>query len=292
MQGHDQNSRVPEKIGDIVAKDSIQLYLRDIGQIPLLTPDEESNLAAKVQKGNRDARRKMIRANLRLVVSIAKRYAHFGVPFLDLVEEGNIGLMKAVEKFDLAKGCKLSTYATWWIKQSITRALANQGKTIRIPMYMVEKLSSLNKITAELMQSFGRKPTDAELGKVLGVGVKKITEMRQIVLGTSSLFASIGEDGAGELIDIVPDMDAILPPRTVSHNLLREDLKDLMEQLPPRECKVLCLRFGIKDGKAKTLEEIGRDMEISRERVRQIEALAVKRLRKMLKEQKREFEDY
>ena len=275
-----------------MGKDSVQLYLRDIGQIPLLTPEEEIKLAKMVRNRNREARRKMIRANLRLVVSIAKRYAHFGVPFLDLVEEGNIGLMKAVEKFDLAKGCKLSTYATWWIKQAITRALANQGKTIRIPMYMVEKISSMNKIANELMQTLGRKPTDAELSKMLGISQKKISEMRQVTQGTSSLFASIGEDGAGELIDIVPDMDAILPPKTAAANFMREDLRDLMEQLPPRESKVLCMRFGIKDGRAKTLEEIGKDLDISRERVRQIESLAVRRLRKMLQEQKRQFEDY
>ncbi len=275
-----------------MAKDSIQLYLRDIGQIPLLTPEEEIHLAKLVKKKNGEARRKMIRANLRLVVSIAKRYAHFGVPFLDLVEEGNIGLMKAVEKFDLAKGCKLSTYASWWIKQSITRALANQGKTIRIPMYMVEKITSMNKITAELTQKHGKKPTDHDLAKVLGVPMKKIAEMRQISQGTSSLYASIGEEGAGELIDIVPDVDAIVPPKNVAANFMRQDLSELMEQLPPRESKVLCLRYGIQDGRAKTLEEIGEDLDISRERVRQIESLAVKRLRKMLKEQKRKFEDY
>lgn len=275
-----------------MAKDSIQLYLRDIGAIPLLTPEEETKLAKLVKKGNAEARRKMIRANLRLVVSIAKRYAHFGVPFLDLVEEGNIGLMKAVEKFDLAKGCKLSTYASWWIKQSITRALANQGKTIRIPMYMVEKISSMNKITNELTQTLGRKPTDAELAKVLGISGKKISEMRQMTQGTSSLFSTIGEDGAGELIDVVPDIDAIMPQKTVSDNFLRNDISELMEQLPPRESRVLAMRYGIKDGKVKTLEEIGKDMDISRERVRQIESLAVKRLRKILKDQKRKFEDY
>ncbi len=275
-----------------MAKDSIQLYLRDIGQIPLLSPEEEIHLAKLVKKKNGEARRKMIRANLRLVVSIAKRYAHFGVPFLDLVEEGNIGLMKAVEKFDLAKGCKLSTYASWWIKQSITRALANQGKTIRIPMYMVEKITSMNKIAAELTQKHGKKPNDHDLAKVLGVPMKKIAEMRQISQGTSSLYASIGEEGAGELIDIVPDVDAIVPPKNVAANFMRQDLSELMEQLPPRESKVLCLRYGIEDGRAKTLEEIGDDLDISRERVRQIESLAVKRLRKMLKEQKRKFEDY
>ncbi len=275
-----------------MAKDAIQLYLRDIGQIPLLTPEEETKLAVSVKKGNREARRKMIRANLRLVVSIAKKYAHFGVPFLDLVEEGNIGLMKAVEKFDLAKGCKLSTYASWWIKQSVTRALANQGKTIRIPMYMVERISSMNKISTELTQKLGRKPTDGELAKVLGIPAKKIAEMRQMSQGTSSLFSSIGEEGAGELIDVVADVDAILPPKTAAANFMRDDLRDLMDQLPPRESRVLCMRYGIKDGRAKTLEEIGNDLDISRERVRQIESLAVKRLRKMLKEQRREFEDY
>jgi RNA polymerase primary sigma factor len=275
-----------------MAKDAIQLYLRDIGQIPLLTIDEEVRLARLVKRGNREARRKMIRSNLRLVVSIAKKYSYFGVPFLDLVEEGNIGLMKAVEKFDLAKGCKLSTYASWWIKQSITRALANQGKTIRIPMYMVEKIYSMNKIADELTQNLGRRPSDSELGKVLGLPAKKVSEMRLMMQQTSSLFASIGEDGTGELIDIVPDVDAIIPQKTVSANFLKRDLEDLMERLPPRESRVLCMRYGIKEDKPRTLEEIGKDMDISRERVRQIESLAVKRLRKMLKEQKRSFEDY
>ncbi len=275
-----------------MAKDAVQLYLRDIGQIPLLTLEEEQKMARLVKKGNREARRKMIRANLRLVVSIAKRYAYYGVPFLDLVEEGNIGLMKAVEKFDLARGCKLSTYASWWIKQSITRALASQGKTIRIPMYMVEKISTMNKIANELTQTLGRKPNDSELAKVLGISVSKINEMRQVVQGTSSLFATVGEEGTGELIDIVADVDAILPPKNVAATFMQQELKDLMEQLPPRENKVLCMRYGIKDGKVKTLEEIGKDLDVSRERVRQIENLAMKRLRKMLQDQKRQFEDY
>ncbi|MFC2149267.1 RNA polymerase sigma factor RpoD/SigA [Candidatus Auribacterota bacterium] len=273
-------------------KDSIHLYLRDIGEIPLLNRDEEISLAKKVQKGNKQAKREMIRSNLRLVVSIAKRYANYGVPFLDLIEEGNIGLMKAVDKYDLSKGCKFSTYATWWIKQSIFRALSNLGKTIRIPMYMVERLSTLNKVIEELTQCMGRVPLNEDIAKELDIPLKKVREMREIIKKPSSLYASIGSEGEGELIDIVPDVDAIAPDDFVAKALLREDVLDILSEIPDREANILVMRYGLKDGKPMTLEEIGTKYKVSRERVRQIENSGVRKLRKILMDRKRKSEDY
>jgi len=283
---------MPPKKRSGSGKDSIHLYLRDIGEIPLLTREEEIKLAKQIQKGSKAARRNMIRANLRLVVSIAKKYANCGVPFLDLIEEGNIGLMKAVEKYDLSKGCKFSTYATWWIKQSIFRGLANLGKTIRVPMYMVEKISTFNKVVQEMTQALGRKPSDDDVAKELEITTKKVREMRDMMKNPSSLYSTIGGDGESELIDVVEDIDAISPDDFVARAMMREDIMDILEQIPEREAKVIVMRYGITDERPRTLEDIGAHLKITRERVRQIEDSAVRKLRKILMEKKRQFHDY
>lgn len=271
---------------------NIQLYLRDIGEIPLLTREEEIALAKKVRKGDPQARRQMIRANLRLVVSIAKRYVNMGLPFLDLIEEGNIGLMKSVEKYDLRSGCKLSTYASWWIKQAIMRALANQGKTIRIPVYMVEKITTLNKIEREMTQALGKKPTDEELAKQLGISAKKVHEMREIVKNPTSLYSTLDEEGISQLIDVIQDMEAVSSLERAHETMTKEDIVELLEFLNEREAQVLILRFGLLDHNAKTLDEIGKEFGITRERVRQIIEAAINKLRKVLLQQHRRAEDY
>lgn len=271
---------------------NIQLYLRDIGAIPLLTREEEIALAKRIRKGDDEARRHMIRANLRLVVSIAKRYVNIGLPFLDLIEEGNIGLMKAVEKYDVRTGCKLSTYASWWIKQAIMRALANQGKTIRIPVYMVEKMTTLNRIQNEMQQSLGRKPTDEELAKTLGITVDKIKEMHEIVKNPTSLYSTLDEEGVSQLIDVIEDIAATSSLSKAHETMTKEDVVELLEFLNEREAQVLIMRFGLLDKNQKTLDEIGKTFGITRERVRQIIEAAVEKLRKVLKHQHRSAEDY
>jgi len=271
---------------------NIQLYLRDIGEISLLTRDEEIALAKKIRKGDEEARRHMIRANLRLVVSIAKRYVNMGLPFLDLIEEGNIGLMKAVEKYDVRIGCKVSTYASWWIKQAIMRALANQGKTIRIPVYMVEKMTSLNRIEQEMSQALGRKPTDEELSKHLDISVKKVKEIRAIVKNPTSLYSTLDEEGASQLIDVIEDRDAVSSLHKAHESLTKEDVVELLEFLNEREAQVLIQRFGLLDKNQKTLDEIGKEFGITRERVRQIIEASILKLRKVLKHQHRSAEDY
>lgn len=271
---------------------NIQLYLRDIGEIPLLTRDEEIALAKKIRKGDPEARRQMIRANLRLVVSIAKKYVNMGLPFLDLIEEGNIGLMKSVEKYDLRSGCKLSTYASWWIKQAIMRALANQGKTIRIPVYMVEKITTLNKIEREMTQAFGKKPTDEEMAKQLGISAKKVHEIREIVKNPTSLYSTLDEEGISQLIDVIQDMEAVSSLAKAHETMTKEDIVELLEFLNEREAQVLILRFGLLDHNARTLDEIGKEFSVTRERVRQIIEAAINKLRKVLISQRRTAEDY
>ena len=271
---------------------NIQLYLRDIGEIPLLTRDEEIALAKKIRKGDANARRQMIRANLRLVVSIAKRYVNMGLPFLDLIEEGNIGLMKSVEKYDLRSGCKLSTYASWWIKQAIMRALANQGKTIRIPVYMVEKITTLNRIEREMTLSNGKKPSDEELAKGLGISAKKVKEIRAIVKNPTSLYSTLDEEGVSQLIDVIEDMDAVSSLTKAHETMTKEDVVELLEFLNEREAQVLILRFGLLDHNAKTLDEIGKEFGITRERVRQIIEGAINKLKKVLTHQRRTADDY
>jgi len=271
---------------------NIQLYLRDIGEIPLLTRDEEIALAKRIRKGDMIARRDMIRANLRLVVSIAKKYVNIGLPFLDLVEEGNIGLMKAVQKYDVRIGCKLSTYASWWIKQSIMRALANQGKTIRIPVYMVEKMTTLNRIEREMTQAHGKKPSDEVLAKHLGITPQKVRDIKAIVKNPTSLYSTLDEDGMSQLIDVIEDMDSISSLEKAHETLTKEDIVELLEFLNEREAQVLIMRFGLLDRNQRTLDDIGKEYGITRERVRQIIEASVNKLRKVLRHQHRSADDY
>ncbi len=275
------------------SSDPIHLYLRDIGDTPLLTRKEEAALARKVKKGDEEARKQMIRCNLRLVVSIAKRFAmNRGLSFLDLVEEGNIGLMRAIEKFDVSKGCRLSTYASWWIKQAIMRALANQGKTIRIPVYMAERISAVAKATDFLTQTMGRKPTLQEISDKVGIVPAKVRELQTMMVTSSSLHSSFNEDGTIELIDVIEDHDAESPEKTASSKMLREDMVNMLELLSPREQQVLNSRFGLDSGAPQTLEEIGEKLKITRERVRQIESKAIQKIKKVLEDQNIGFSDY
>lgn len=273
-------------------KDAISLYLRDIGDIPLLSKDEEAKLAKRARRGNKEAKRTLIKANLRLVVAIAKRYAHLGVPFLDLVEEGNLGLIKAVEKYNPCKGAKVSTYASWWIKQGIIRALANQGKTIRIPVYLVEKIVTINKTKQALKHKLGRTPKLREIAKKVKMPIDKVREIEAITQSFSSLHAAIDEEGVGELIDIIEDIDAIPPSRLVSATMLYQDMLDLLEVLNEREQEIVKMRFGLRGDTPKTLQEIGKKYKLTRERVRQIECAAVKKMKAFLKQQRRDFHSY
>ncbi|MDD5645291.1 MAG: sigma-70 family RNA polymerase sigma factor [bacterium] len=271
--------------------DPIRLYLRDIGSIPLLSPEEEKELARKVKKGDTEARKCLIRSNLRLVVSIAKRYENIGLPFLDLVEEGNLGLIKAVEKYDIRKGCKLSTYASWWIKQSIMRALANQGKTIRVPVYMIEKLSTVKKVVRELTQKNHKTPSPQDIAQELDISVSKVLEIQNAAVSPSSLYSIMGgENGTDELIEIIENKQAPDPTKEVGAALLKDEIRILLDELAPREAQVLRLRFGIEDGENLTLEEIGKKYKITRERVRQIEQTAMSKLRKLLNKKKENWE--
>ena len=269
-----------------MSSNPIRLYLRDIRQIPLLTLEKERELAKRVKKGNTKARKELIKANLRLVVSIAKRYENIGLPFLDLVEEGNIGLMKAVERYDISKGCKLSTYASWWIKQSILRGLANQGKTIRVPVYMIEKLSILKKVIRELTQKKKNPPTSQEIADELDIPIEKVTEIQNAAAFSASLNSFMGEDGTDELIDIIENERASDPAQEVGAMFLKDEIEILLNDLTSRESDILKLRFGIEDGENLTLEKIGSKYKITRERVRQIEQTAVKKLRKKIVEKK------
>lgn len=267
--------------------DPIRLYLRDIGSIPLLSPEEEKDLARKAKKGDTEAHKCLIRSNLRLVVSIAKRYENIGLPFLDLVEEGNLGLIKAVEKYDIRKGCKLSTYASWWIKQSIMRALANQGKTIRVPVYMIEKLSTVRKVIRELTQKNHKDPSAQDIAQELDISVSKVLEIQNASTSPSSLYSIMGgENGTDELIEIIENKQAPDPTKEVGAILLKEEIEILLEELAPREAEILRLRFGIEDGENLTLEEIGKKYKVTRERVRQIEQTAMKKLRKLISKTK------
>jgi RNA polymerase primary sigma factor len=261
--------------------------LRDIGSIPLLSPEEEKDLARKAKKGDTEAHKCLIRSNLRLVVSIAKRYENIGLPFLDLVEEGNLGLIKAVEKYDIRKGCKLSTYASWWIKQSIMRALANQGKTIRVPVYMIEKLSTVRKVIRELTQKNHKDPSAQDIAQELDISVSKVLEIQNASTSPSSLYSIMGgENGTDELIEIIENKQAPDPTKEVGAILLKEEIEILLEELAPREAEILRLRFGIEGGENLTLEEIGKKYKITRERVRQIEQTAMKKLRKLISKTK------
>lgn len=260
----------------------IKIYLREIGQIPLLTPEQEIELAAKIKKGDREARALMIRSNLRLVVKIAHDYANLGLPLLDLISEGNIGLMKAVERFDPAKGGKLSTYGSWWIKQSIKRALANQSKTIRLPVHLVDKISKMRRVSMKLQEEFGREPTDDELGEELGISASRVAQMRTAAIRPASLDAPIGDDDSNNFSEVVQDENADTPYEHLEEKTVTKMLQEMVKTLDQREATILRYRFGLDGGSEKTLEEVGQKFGVTRERVRQIQNIALNKLRKMI----------
>ena len=259
--------------------DPVRMYLKEIGKIDLLTPEDEIDLAKRIAEGDEHAKKRMVEANLRLVVSVAKHYLGRGMQLLDLIQEGNMGLLKAVEKFDYTKGYKFSTYATWWIRQSITRAVADQARTIRIPVHMVETINRVSRTSRALVQELGREPTMSEISEQLGVPEDKIAEVLKIAQDPVSLETPVGEEDDSHLGDFIPDNELAEPAESASYNMLRSQLNDVMKTLSPRECKVLRLRFGMEDGRAHTLEEVGREFNVTRERVRQIEAKALRKLR-------------
>ncbi len=263
----------------ITVDDPVRMYLKEIGKIPLLTGTEEIDLAKRMEEGDEIAKKKLAEANLRLVVSIAKRYVGRGMLFLDLIQEGNLGLMKAVEKFEYRKGFKFSTYATWWIRQAITRAIADQARTIRIPVHMVETINKLVRVQRQLVQELGRDPTPEEIGNELGLEVERVREIMKIAQEPVSLETPIGEEEDSHLGDFIPDEDVLAPADAATFTMLREQLIEVLDSLTPREQKVLKLRFGLDDGRARTLEEVGKEFEVTRERIRQIEAKALRKLR-------------
>ena len=267
---------VPEGVG---IDDPVRMYLKEIGRVPLLSADEEIELAKRMEQGDEEAKRRLAEANLRLVVSIAKRYVGRGMLFLDLIQEGNLGLIKAVEKFDYIKGFKFSTYATWWIRQAITRAIADQARTIRIPVHMVETINKLIRVSRQLLQELGREPAPEEIAKVMDIPVERVREIMKIAQEPVSLETPIGEEEDSHLGDFIPDEDAPAPAEAASFILLKEQLEEVLETLTPREEKVLRLRFGLDDGRTRTLEEVGQEFGVTRERIRQIEAKALRKLR-------------
>ena len=267
---------VPEGIN---IDDHVKMYLKEIGKVDLLSADEETELAMRMSQGDEEAKKKLAEANLRLVVSIAKRYVGRGMMFLDLIQEGNLGLIRAVDKFDYTKGYKFSTYATWWIIQAITRAIADQARTIRIPVHMVETINKLVRVSRQLVQELAREPTPEELAKGLNMSVEKVREISKISQEPVSLETPIGEEEDSHLGDFIPDDDAPAPSEAASYVLLKEQLVDVLKTLTPREAKVLKLRFGLIDGRQRTLEEVGKEFNVTRERIRQIEAKALRKLR-------------
>ncbi len=267
---------VPEGIS---IDDPVRMYLKEIGKVPLLTAEEEIEIAQRMEQGDEEAKKKLTEANLRLVVSIAKRYVGRGMLFLDLIQEGNLGLIKAVDKFDYRKGYKFSTYATWWIRQAITRAIADQARTIRIPVHMVETINKLIRVSRQLLQEYGREPTPDEIAKVMNISEGKVREIIKIAQEPVSLETPIGEEEDSHLGDFIPDDDAPAPAEAASFTLMKEQLLDVLDTLTPREEKVLRLRFGLDDGHQRTLEEVGREFKVTRERIRQIEAKALRKLR-------------
>ncbi len=269
-----------QDISDSVAiDDPVKIYLKDIGRVPLLTTDEETDLAIRIANGDEDAKRRLSEANLRLVVSIAKRYLGRGMQFLDLIQEGNLGLIKAVEKFDHTKGFKFSTYATWWIRQAITRAIADQARTIRIPVHMVETINKVKKASSQLLHVTGHEPTAEEIAEMLKMPAEKVREIMRVSQDPVSLETPIGEEEDSHLGDFIPDDDAPALQDAASNTLLKEQLSAVLSTLTPREAKVLRLRFGLDDGRARTLEEVGEEFNVTRERIRQIEAKALRKLR-------------
>ena len=272
----DLESVLPESVN---IDDPVRMYLKDIGKVPLLTAEEEREIAIRMAEGDEEAKRKLAEANLRLVVSIAKRYVGRGMLFLDLIQEGNLGLIKAVEKFDYTKGYKFSTYATWWIRQAITRAIADQARTIRIPVHMVETINKLIRVSRQLLQQYGRDPLPEELAKEMDIPEEKVREILKIAQEPVSLETPIGEEEDSHLGDFIPDEEAPAPAEAAAFTLLKEQLMDVLDTLTPREEKVLKLRFGLDDGRARTLEEVGKEFKVTRERIRQIEAKALRKLR-------------
>lgn len=280
VQDQEEESNDKLTVAELVALDDpVRLYLKEIGRVPLLTAEQEVEIAKRIEAGDPDARKELAQANLRLVVSIARRYIGRGLLFLDLIQEGNLGLIKAVEKFDFRKGFKFSTYATWWIRQSITRAIADQGRTIRIPVHMVETINKLVRIQRQLLQEYGRDPLPAELAKEMDISPEKVLEILKIAQEPVSLETPIGEEEDSRLGDFIPDEDAPAPSDAAAFSLLREHLLEALDGLSDREAKVLKLRFGIEDGRQRTLEEVGQEFNVTRERIRQIEAKAIRKLR-------------
>ena len=259
--------------------DPVKVYLKEIGRVPLLTPDEEVDLAVRITNGDEAAKKRLSEANLRLVVSIAKRYLGRGMQFLDLIQEGNLGLIKAVEKFDYTKGFKFSTYATWWIRQAITRAIADQARTIRIPVHMVETINKVKKVSSQLLHENGHEPSAEEIAERLEMPVDKVREIMRVAQEPVSLETPIGEEEDSHLGDFIPDDEAPVPAEAASQTLLKEQLAEVLKTLTPREEKVLRLRFGLEDGRPRTLEEVGKEFNVTRERIRQIEAKALRKLR-------------
>ncbi|MEG0641771.1 MAG: RNA polymerase sigma factor RpoD [Clostridium sp.] len=272
----EEDLSIPEGIS---IDDPVRMYLKEIGKVPLLSAEEETSLANRIEEGDQEAKKKLAEANLRLVVSIAKRYVGRGMLFLDLIQEGNLGLLKAVEKFDYRKGFKFSTYATWWIRQAITRAIADQARTIRIPVHMVETINKLIRIERQLLQDLGRNPLPEEVAKEMNMEVEKVREIMKIAQEPVSLETPIGEEEDSHLGDFIPDEDALAPAEAAAYTMLKEQLMEVLDTLTPREEKVLRLRFGLDDGRARTLEEVGKEFKVTRERIRQIEAKALRKLK-------------
>ena len=267
---------IPDDVG---IDDPVRMYLKEIGRVPLLKADEEVELAKRMQEGDEEAKNQLAEANLRLVVSIAKRYVGRGMLFLDLIQEGNLGLLKAVAKFDYKKGFKFSTYATWWIRQAITRAIADQARTIRIPVHMVETINKLVRVSRQLLQELGTDPTPEQIGAVMDLAPERVREIQKVAQEPVSLETPIGEEEDSHLGDFIEDEDAPAPDEAASYILLKEQLEEVLETLTPREAKVLRLRFGLDDGRSRTLEEVGQEFGVTRERIRQIEAKALRKLR-------------
>ena len=276
---HDEDDESLLSVDGINIDDPVKVYLKEIGRVPLLTPEEEVELAERMAKGDPAARKRLSEANLRLVVSIATRYVGRGMQFLDLIQEGNLGLIKAVEKFDYTKGFKFSTYATWWIRQAITRAIADQARTIRIPVHMVETINKVKKVSSQLLHKNGHDPSAEEIAEELDMPIDKVREIMRVAQEPVSLETPIGEEEDSHLGDFIEDSDAPAPADAASHTLLKEQLEDVLSTLTPREKKVLELRFGLEDGRNRTLEEVGKEFNVTRERIRQIEAKALRKLR-------------
>lgn len=263
----------------IKISDPVRMYLKEIGRVPLLSADEEVELSKRIEEGDEEAKRRLAEANLRLVVSIARRYAGRGMQFLDLIQEGNMGLIKAVEKFDYSKGFKFSTYATWWIRQAITRSIADQARTIRIPVHMVETINKLVRVSRQLLQELGREPTPEEIGKEMDITPEKVREIQKVSQEPVSLETPVGEESDSNLGDFIEDQDALAPADAAAFELLKEQLEEVLDTLTEREENVLRLRFGLEDGRTRTLEEVGQVFGVTRERIRQIEAKALRKLR-------------